>query len=394
MEGTGKPMKRKNTRCSAVRPAFLRACLVLAVLVMAQAASLPAQEAGGGAALPAGPSQAGFTLPVLWMPLDLLPLEIAVESGWEPAGFLPRRDAFRLTPGDLFAARSGHDFLSSGDGTGSRIRFEHGGVPLTPCSVITRQEQFNPERLTTTSPLNPFLDVKITLPESHYDRLPDDDPTASIFYEARIPPPDRTRFNWDAALGQSFLLMTGLHTLRVATQADTRAELGGPFWKDYVQTLGRLGGWSDGDTFFTNYTLHPMMGATAGFIQIQNDPEGMVADFGASSDYWLSRTQALAWSTAFSFLFELGPMSEAAIGNVGLHPRDSSEHPMAWVDLVVTPVVGAIWLVGEDALDRYVVNRIEDTGWNNHVKATFRVALNPCRAVANIARLKTPWHRD
>jgi hypothetical protein len=87
-------------------------------------------------------------------------------------------------------------------------------------------------------------------------------------------------------------------------------------------------------------------------------------------------------------------MSEANIGNVGLHPRDSSEHPMAWVDLVVTPVVGTMWLVGEDALDRYVINRIEDTGWNNHVKATFRVALNPSRSIANIARFKTPWHRD
>lgn len=145
---------------------------------------------------------------------------------------------------------------------------------------------------------------------------------------------------------------------------------------------------------FTNCALHPMMGAIAGFIQVQNDPDGMVADIDASSDYWGSRMQALAWSTAFSFMFELGPMSEANIGNVGLHPRDSSEHPMAWVDLVVTPVVGTMWLVGEDALDRYVVSRIEDTGWNNHVKAAFRVALNPSRSIANIARLKTPWHRD
>jgi hypothetical protein len=388
-------VKRKNTSLSPARPGLvsLPAWLVFAGLLVVQMTALSAQETGGLTIVSAAP-QSSFTRPAAWTTLDSLPLEIAAESGWEPAAFFFRRHMSLPPPADFLAARSGVDFLGFGAGPDSPVRFEHGGIPLMPCSVISRQDSINLNDLVASAPLNPFLDIKISLPDSHYDRLPDDDPSGSIFYEARIPPPDRTRFDWNGALGQSFLLMTGLHTIRVATQSDTRAELGGPFWKDYLHTLGRLGGWSDGDTFFTNYTLHPMMGATAGFIQIQNDPEGMVADFGASAGYWSSRLQAFGWSTAFSFLFELGPLSEATIGNVGLHPRESSETPMAWVDLVVTPVMGMVWLVGEDALDRYLVNRIEDTGWNSHVKATFRVALNPCRAVANIARLKTPWHRD
>lgn len=375
------------------RTASLPAWLALTVLTAAWTAALPAQEAGGGSALPAEPP-AWVTLPAAWMPPDSLPLEIAAESGWEPPGLFARRNAPLPPLGEFLSANRGFDFLASGNDTDPRIQFKRGGIPLTPCSVISRQDLFNPKDLATSAPLSPFLDIKISLPESHYGRLPDDDPSGSIFYEARIPPPDKTRFDWNAALGQSFLFMTGLHTLRVATQADTRAELGGPFWKDYIHTVGRLGGWSDGDTIPTNYVLHPMMGAIAGFIQVQNDPDGMVADFGTSSDYWSSRMQAFGWSTAFSFLFELGPMSEATIGNVGMRPRESSKNPMAWVDLVVTPVVGTMWLVGEDALDRYVVSRIEDTGWNNHVKATFRVALNPSRSIANIARFKTPWHRD
>ena len=372
----------------------LPAWLALIVLMAARTAALPAQAAGDASALPAGPPPASFTLPAAWMTLDSLPLEIAAELDGAPAGFFVRRNAIQPPPPDFLAMRPGFEFPAFGDTPDPRVRFERGGIPLTPCSVISRQDQFNPKDLATSAPLNPFLDIKIALPESHYERLPDDDPSGSIFYEARIPPPDRTRFDWNAALGQSFLLMTGLHTIRVATQSETRAELGGPFWKDYIRTVGRLGGWGDGDTIPTNYVLHPMMGATAGFIQVQNDPDGMVADFGTSSDYWSSRMLAFGWSTAFSFLFELGPLSEATIGNVGMRPRDSSETPMAWVDLVVTPVMGTVWMVGEDALDRYVVNRIEDTGWNSHVKATFRIVLNPCRSVANIARLKAPWHRD
>ncbi len=381
---------RRN--CGA--PPFL-AWLIVAGALSFQAAAFANQETGDGNALQEMSLPSQVFSSASWHTFD--PARLAGPTAcppeqpirWRPQDLFPARPADFLSAPSRLAA-----FLGEAAGDESPGLFDYGGISFSPRSVITRQEQFTPEILTAIMPLKPFLDLKIHLPESHYGRLPDDDASGSIFYEARIPPPDRTRFNWDAALGQSFLFMTGLHTLRVATQADTRAELGGPFLKDYVDTLKRLGGWSDGDTFFTNYTLHPMMGAAAGFIQIQNDPEGMVADFGASSQYWNSRMQAFAWSTAFSFLFELGPMSEANIGNVGLHPRDSSEHPMAWVDLVVTPVVGTMWLVGEDALDRYVVSRIEDTGWNNHVKATFRVALNPSRTIANIARLKTPWHRD
>jgi hypothetical protein len=33
---------------------------------------------------------------------------------------------------------------------------------------------------------------------------------------------------------------------------------------------------------------------------------------------------------------------------------------MAYVDLVVTPVAGTGWLVGEDMLDHFLIRRLED----------------------------------
>jgi hypothetical protein len=331
----------------------------------------------------------------LMMPLSLneTALQIQQDPDREPfadSASLRYLDATALhPPGSRLAA-----FLEQ---IGKPVAIENSlpaGIPWENMSVIHRGNEFKFEDAASPNSLNPFLDIQIRLPESRYDRLPDDDPTGPILFDARIPPPDRTQFDWNGALGQSFLFLTGLHTLRIAMQPETRAELGGPFWKDYARTVSRLSGWSDGDTVTTNYVLHPMMGAVAGFIEVQNDPTGKVADFGTSSDYRNSRLKAFAWATAFSFMFELGPLSEADIGNVGMHPRESSEHPMAWVDLVVTPVMGTVWMLGEDALDRHLVNRIEDTDWNRHLKATFRVALNPCRSIANIARLKVPWHRD
>ena len=46
------------------------------------------------------------------------------------------------------------------------------------------------------------------------------------------------------------------------------------FWKEYVNSLGEVKQWGDGNPDFINYLGHPMQGSIVGFIQIQNDPKG------------------------------------------------------------------------------------------------------------------------
>ena len=67
---------------------------------------------------------------------------------------------------------------------------------------------------------------------------------------------------------------------------------------------------------------------------------------------------------------------------------------MAFEDLVVTPTLGTVWLVGEDALDRFLVQKLESKTTNRVLKALVRSGLNPTRSMANIMRLKVPWYRD
>lgn len=201
-------------------------------------------------------------------------------------------------------------------------------------------------------------------------------------------------FAWSAALQQSFLFNSFLQVWRVTMEPETRAELGGAFFKEYFRSVKSLRGWDDGDNFLTNYIGHPMQGAVSGRIQIHNDPRGVGQDFGLRREYFNSRLKALGWSALFSINFELGPLSEASLGNVGMKPREKSQTPMAFVDLVVTPTVGTAWLVAEDAIDRFLLRHLESRISNVVLRATVRGLLNPTRSMANLMRFKYPWHRD
>ena len=183
------------------------------------------------------------------------------------------------------------------------------------------------------------------------------------------------------------MMLTFQHSVRLF-QEKTHTELGGPFWSDYVESVASLHGWHDGDSFATNYVAHPMMGATSGFIQIQNDPAGRYVEFGRSGAYWRSRGWALAAAAIYSAQFELGPMSEASIGNVGLKAGT-----MAYVDLLVTPLAGVGMIVAEDAIDRFLIAKVEGRLSPNQVRL-LRSLLNPNRSVANIVRFQVPWKRD
>ncbi|NOT60130.1 MAG: hypothetical protein HOP19_07880 [Acidobacteria bacterium] len=206
---------------------------------------------------------------------------------------------------------------------------------------------------------------------------------------------DITSFQWRSAWQQSLTFLGIQHAFRLATEKGTRAELKGPFFKDYVKAVGQLAAWDDGDPFLVNYIGHPMMGSVTGYLQVQNDPRGIRQEVGLTNKhYWKSRLKVFGWSFVYSTQFELGPVGEAGLGNIGIRPYAGHKHPMAYVDLVVTPVVGTAWLVGEDTLDKYLIRYLDQKINNRAVRILLRGFLNPTRSMANMLRGKTPWHRD
>ena len=200
-------------------------------------------------------------------------------------------------------------------------------------------------------------------------------------------PPDLS-FRWGPAIRQSLTFLAVQHGFAIATQSKTRRALkDGNFFVDYYRSLKSLRGWGDGGKVFTNYLAHPMQGALTGFIQVQNDPKGRTQQFGSSPEYWRSRGKAFLWSAAWSTQFEVGPLSQASIGNVGFSGKQT------WIDIVITPTFGTGWLIIEDMLDRYVIKKIERKN-NFALKMISRIFLNPVRTSANLVRFKQPWYRD
>ncbi len=195
-------------------------------------------------------------------------------------------------------------------------------------------------------------------------------------------------FNYRAAFTQSLLFLAVQHTY-ATTQPKTREALKhGAFWKDYAQSVKNLRGWDDGGRFFTNYLAHPMQGAFTGHVYVQNSPQALREQFSMSPKYWQTRLKALLWTTAWSTQFEIGPISQASIGNVGLKGKQT------WEDIIVTPTAGTAMLIGEDAIDRYIIKAIERGNSNFYVKVFARMLLNPTRNFSNLLRFREPWYRD
>lgn len=195
--------------------------------------------------------------------------------------------------------------------------------------------------------------------------------------------------DWDGLGRQSSLFLGVQHAFRLATEPGTRSGMRGPFFRGWMDSVKSLHGWSDGDPFYVNYIGHPMQGAVSGYIWTHNDRDYIGAEIGKNSFYWKSRLRATAYSWAYSTMFEIGPFSEASIGKIqGRYPQQGL------VDHVVTPVIGLGWMIGEDALDKYVIQRFEQKFENPYLRLMVRGVLNPSRSFANAMRLKVPWARD
>ena len=230
-----------------------------------------------------------------------------------------------------------------------------------------------------------FADAPAGAPAASVTAIPPVAPAPLIKNE--VPPPPS--FHWKPAIEQS-LFFLGLQNGYRFTQSKTRNNLGGNFfdaWATSIHNIGR--GWGDGDDVVTNYFGHPMEGALAGYIQIQNDPNGAKQQIGMNGDYWRSRLKAMAWAAIYSTQFEIGPVSEATIGHVGRDRRTQGS-----VDLVTTPTAGLGFILGEDLIDRHIIQPWERTHTNPILGAMMRSLLNPDRSMANLIRLKAPWHRD
>lgn len=189
------------------------------------------------------------------------------------------------------------------------------------------------------------------------------------------------------AVIDSFKLLMVEHATRIVFQEKTRRELGGPFFQDYVHSVRIPQQWGDTDAWAVNYIGHPIHGAAAGYIWIDHE-RGAPLEFSSSKSYWSSRARATAWAASYSLQFEVGPVSEASIGNVGKNPATAG-----WVDHVITPAGAFGFIVAEDALDRYVVKWIEERTANRFIRGATRIALNPGRALSNSTSGRSPWHR-
>lgn len=196
--------------------------------------------------------------------------------------------------------------------------------------------------------------------------------------------------NWKGLFLQSSLFLGVEHGFRLGLQSDTRVGLRGPFFGNYFRSLGSLHGWADGNNFEVNYVGHPIQGAIAGYIWVQNDrPIYRYAEFGKDRTYWASRLRAAAFAWAYSEEFEIGPISEASIGSV-----QKSAPQFGFVDHVITPTIGLGWMIAEDALDKYFVKPLEGRTRNIWLRLLLRSTLNPGRSFANTLRGQLPWHRD
>ena len=195
--------------------------------------------------------------------------------------------------------------------------------------------------------------------------------------------------DWGGLFRSSFLFLGAQHTFRIASEPGTREGLRQPFFSGYAASLSSLRGWSDGDPFLVNYVGHPMQGAVSGYIWVNHDRDFRTVEFGDGPAYWKSRLRATAFSAIYGAQFEVGPFSEASIGQV---QKYYPQH--GFVDHVVTPVVGTMWMIGEDALDRYVIKPLERRIDNRFFLMMLRGGLNPARSFANLMSLRVPWARD
>ena len=251
----------------------------------------------------------------------------------------------------------------------------------TYCCLNVSPDLFTASLADPDSGNQPSTDSSSALPEGSIQPVP-----VTNFVKAENPQPSVQL----RSLMQNTLLFLGvMHTFRVGTEQGTRDALGNNPFSGYLNAVGALHGWSDGDGYYVNYLGHPIEGAVSGYIWLNNDPRYRYVEFGRSRDYWMSRLRAYAFAWLLSEEFEIGPVSEASIGQIQRYCC-----AYGFVDHVITPNGGLFWIVAADAVDKYVVRKIEDRTRNRLARVLARGVLNPPLSFANLMAFKVPWNRE
>lgn len=193
--------------------------------------------------------------------------------------------------------------------------------------------------------------------------------------------------HWAKLANDSLRFLVIMHGFRWVTEPGTR-DGGVGLQRGYFRAVENLHGWADGDPFYVNYVGHPMQGAVSGRLFLLNNDRFNRTEFGRDREYWRGRIRAAAFAWAFSEQFEIGPFSEASIGHI------QSQFPQqGFVDHVITPSAGLGWIIGEDAIDRYVIRPLEDRTTTPWLRILLRTGLNPARSFANLVDGRAPWDR-
>jgi hypothetical protein len=201
---------------------------------------------------------------------------------------------------------------------------------------------------------------------------------------AVTPSPQKGSIAWRSLLRDSLVLLAVQHAYRIGFEDGTRENLDGPFFEEWFASASTLCCWDDGDRMTTNYLWHPLLGSAASFVFANNHVASQETPIGNTSRYWKAKGGQGIYSFLYSLNFELGPLSEASIGNVGLKPGE-----MTYCDFVVTPAIGLLISVAEDAARLHIIDRVKRNHryWGN----TLAVLLNPTRTVANVMGGRVPW---
>lgn len=199
----------------------------------------------------------------------------------------------------------------------------------------------------------------------------------------------RRGVDWTGLIQSSSHFLALEHGFRLLTEPGTRSGLKGRTLANYANAVSSLHGWSDGDEFYVNYVGHSMQGSVAGFLWTHNDRSYRHVQLGRNPMYWKGRLRAAAFAWAYSTQFEIGPFSEASVGAIqSVYPQQGL------VDHIITPSVGMAWMIGEDAIDRYLIRLVEARTSNRWVGRLVRSGLNPARSLANFLGGHAPWYRE
>src|SRR6478672_10358236 len=110
----------------------------------------------------------------------------------------------------------------------------------------------------------------------------------------RITTERQTGVDWEHLIKQSLFFMSFENAFRCATEEGTRDGFSNPFVHGYLNSVGNLHGWSDGDPFLVNFVGHPMQGAVTGYLWTQNDRAYRDIQFGQNRRYWKGKLRGAA----------------------------------------------------------------------------------------------------